>query len=198
MKRIRFRFLLMFAVALMVPAVAWATGQVVTGNVVLNANFTEQVTSGVLATQNLPVPITQTVSYTNGTGAQQVDTIYGSKQTLTASTPVTLDLTSLTDPAGVSITFARVREFIVQVTDTTAAHSVAVEQGASNGVVFLNSSAINVQPKGGMISLRDPQSTGGSSSVGWYVDSTHKTVKLDPGSNTVTGVNILIVGTSAQ
>jgi hypothetical protein len=171
-------------------------GQIVKGNVTMNLAFTESVTTGVLATNNIPVPVNQGLTYDNGTGALAVDTIYGKRLTLVASTPQTLDLTNLVDPAGVTVNFARVRELAIVVVSTTAGYSVAVSRGASNGWSFLPASTgpITVQPNGGAFSIRDPNSTGAS--TGYFTGGSSKTILLDPGSNTVI-INIIIVGGQA-
>ena len=192
--RVRVRFFIALLVAIAWPIATYA-GQVVVGNVTRNLSFTESVTTGVLATQNIPVPITQSVAYTNGTGIRAVDTIYGKQLTLAATT-TTLDLTSLTDPAGNTVNFARVREFSVQVVTPTVGYSVSIYKGASNGWSFLPASTgpIIVQPNGGMFGMSDATSTGGS--AGYLVSGSSKMVVLDPGSNTII-INIIIVGGSA-
>jgi hypothetical protein len=188
------RLLICLAVGLALPLAAWGAGQVVTGTVSFNANFVEQKTSGVLATQNISVPIVASVPYTNGTGANQVDTIFGTKYTLTASTPVTINLQSATDPAGNTVAFARVREFVVQVTDTTAAHTITVYRAASNGwsVLPASTNAVPVQANNGIFYLNDPKSTG--SGNGNVVTAGSCQFVIDPGSNTVTSVSVLAAG----
>lgn len=185
--------------ALIPPAMAWATGQNVSGVVNRNQSFTEVATVG-LNTNNVNASIVTSISYANGTGVGQVDTIYARSLTL-AGTTTTLDLTNLTDPVGNTISFARVREFIVTNADTTAAHTVKVSGAASNGVTFLpiNTAPLTLQAQGtgtvpGAIAISDPNGTGASN--GNYVDATHKNILLDPSANTVT-ISILIVGGSA-
>ncbi len=167
--------------------------QVITGTVNFNASFVEQVTTGITP-YAIPLAIAQNLSYTNGTASGQVDTIY-SKSFSLASTTLALDLTTVTDPGGNAVVFARVREFIVTVTSVTAGFNLKIYAGASNGVVFLPVVANFVTcPYGGTFRISDPTSTGAS--TGNYVDGTHKNVTFDSGSNTVTGY-ILIVGGSA-
>jgi hypothetical protein len=172
-------------------------GQNVTGQVTSTFALQESITTAVLATVNYPLPIANTVNYsTAGTGAEALDTVYAESLTLAASTPVTLNLhTGLTDPAGNPIAFARVREFVVMVTSVTAGYSVEVYSAASNGWAFLPPVAnpLTAQPDGGMVILRDPQSTG--SGVGLIVTSSSCEVVLNPGSNTVV-VSIIIAGCS--
>lgn len=171
-------------------------GQTISGNITFNAAFTEAVSTGVITPYQIPATIAANLSYGTGTGSNQVDTMYG-KQLSLAATPTTLDLTSLTDPAGISITFARVREFIVVNLSTTAGQDVKIEQGASNGWAMLpaNASANPLYARySGSARISDPVSTG--SGNGNVAGSTSKTVELDPGANTVS-VYVLILGGSA-
>lgn len=171
-------------------------GQTITGNVVTNFAFTEQVTVGVLAPQNLPVPIAQTTKYTTaGTATGECDTIFGKPLTFVASTPQTFDMQSMTDPVGNSIVFARVREFVVQNTSTTAGYNLTLYSTSSDGWPFIPPVANEITiPPGGMFVLRDPISSG--SGVGLVVTSTTYGFTLNPGSNAITA-NILIAGGSA-
>lgn len=175
---------------------------VVTGTVNLNAAFNEVISSGVITSQNIPANLLQTLSYTNGTGSGQVDLIYA-KQLSLAGSATTLDLTSVTDLSGTSISFARVRELWIQNLATTAAYTVTVGAAATNQFVgFLGTTTstciipTNVGATGNYAVVRfcDPYTTGAS--TGAYVDSTHKNLKLDPGANTIS-VNVLIIGCSA-
>lgn len=168
---------------------------VVKGSTQLAAVFNELISTGVITPQNIPASLPLTTQYANGTGAAEVDTIYAKQLSLVASTPQTLDLTSLTDLAGNSINFARVRELIVQVVDTTLGHDVILGDAASNAFsAFWGATGTETVYAGSYSHKSDPNSTG--SGHGAVVDSTHKSLKIDPGSNSVV-VNILIVGCSA-
>ena len=196
MRRFAPRLAVAFLVAFLLPAVAFATGQVVTGTVNMTANFTEASPSGALTSYSIPANVLAGYTYTNGTATGQVDTIYAKTLTLSGAT-TTLNLNSgLTDPAGNSVVFARVREFIITNTATTASYDVKVEAGASNGWAVLPPSTAPVYARygGGSIRISDPTSTGGGN--GNVVSSSSCNITLDPGANTVT-VNILIVGGSA-
>lgn len=193
MRRILRNLALALAVAAAIPpTMAWAAGQAITGNVSMNAAFTQAVTG--VTNYNIPVTIPVNLSYANGTASNQVDTLYARQLTL-AGAATTIDLTSLTDPAGNAISFARVREIIVQDLATTAGYDVKVEAGASNGVGWLPPSTSPVYARySGTLRVSDPVSTGAGN--GNVVDSTHKTVTFDPGANTVT-INVVIAGGSA-
>jgi hypothetical protein len=190
----RYRFALTALIGLLLfPALAFGVGQVVVGQVTFNAAFTEQATS--LAPFQIPATISSNLSYANGTASSQVDTIYAKTITLVATTQ-TIDLTSLTDPAGNSINFARVREFIVINQATTAGFDLKVEAGASNPVIFIPPVAnfLSCRNNGGTLRVSDPVSTG--SGNGNVVTSTTKTITFDSGANTITFL-VLIVGGSA-
>jgi len=177
---------------------------VVTGTAGLILNFYEMITSGVITPQNLQagigipasLPGFAALSFTNGTGAMQVDTVYGMPLTLSAST-LTLDLTSLTDLRQNAINFARVRVLGLVNTDTTAAHTVKVYADATNGWAVLPPVAnyLTLYANNGVIALFDPASSG--SGNGQVVTSGSKRITLDPGANTITTVYLVLIGGSA-
>lgn len=168
-------------------------GQVISGNINFQAQFSESVATLITA-YSIPLNMVASFSYANGTASNQIDTAYAESKSL-ASTTQTLDLTSLTDPAGISVNFARVREFIVFNTSVTAGFDLKVEAGGSNGMSTMLpvSTGPDFARYGGRMWLSDPLSTGASN--GFYVDGTHKTITFDSGSNTVTFL-LLILGTS--
>lgn len=191
------KILVVLSVAMLIPVTAAMAfyGQTVTGTVAFDAKFNESVTTGFPTAVSVTQEISQNDNYpTAGTASGQCDTLFAKQYTLSGTT-TTIDLTSLTDPAGNSITFARVREFIVQNTATTAGYDVKVEAGASNGWGPLPPSTNPLYCRyGSVVRVSDKLSTG--SGNGNVVTSTSKTVTFDPGSNTVT-INVLIVGGSA-
>jgi hypothetical protein len=189
----RYRLALALLIGLVLfPVMAYATGQVVTGQITFNAAFTEQATA--LTTYSIPATISSNLSYANGTLSNQVDTIYAKTITL-AGTTQTIDLTSLTDPAGNAINFARVREFIVVNSATSAGFDLKVEAGSSNPVIFIPPVANFLLCRySGTLRISDPVSTG--SGNGNVVTSSTKTITFDSGANTITFL-VLIVGGSA-
>jgi hypothetical protein len=152
-----------------------------------------QQTSSGLPT-NIPVAVQQNFNFNpaNGTAADQVDLKYTKTLTL-AATPTTLDLTALTDVFGNSINFARVRSITLKHKGTTDGQNVTVSGGAANpwtgiitGNLILFPSTAN---NNGVIVLWAPGTTGA------VVSGASKTLKLDPGANTIT-VDIEICGAS--
>ena len=188
------KFLVVLAVALAIPPIAWAAGQPVTGTVTFTATFVETDNNG-LNSNGLTQQINPGVlAYANGTASNQVDTLYAAKVTL-AGAPTTINLTTLTDPAGNTANFARVREFIVYNPASTAGYDVKVEAGATNGWSALPPSTSPLTCRYlGTVRISDPTSTGTGN--GNVVTSTSNTITLDPGANTVT-IYILIAGGSA-
>jgi hypothetical protein len=174
---------------------------VVTGNVRSSIAFS-LTGAGWLGGAQLSVapPTTPQSNYGNGTTAGNVDLIYAATLTLSA-TPTTLDLTSLTDPLNGAVAFARVREFYLRNNATTDGWTVVVGGGAANpwagasqflqasSTVTVGPSTSSTSPCTGKLAFAAPNTTG------YVVDGTHKTLKLDPGANTLT-VEILIVGSS--
>lgn len=180
-----------------------ATFTVSSGTVNCNASFNEVVTTSLVSPNTVAAVINRSVTYTNGTGPSQIDLIYAARLTFVASTPQTLDLTTLVDMGAITINFARVRELIIQSLATTAAFTMTIGAAASNtwtGFLGTATSALilptNVGATGNFAAhqLSDPYTVGAS--TGAFVDATHKTLKLDPGANAFS-INIIIAGCSA-
>ncbi len=173
--------------------------QSVSGQSLLNFNLTEL---GTLVFNsagpfNIQIPSQTGYTFTSATaGALHLDTVYAHSFSL-ASTTATINLFdgSLTSPSGLACVFARVRIFIVAVTDTTATHLINVQAGASSGVLWIPPAA-NTQwatPNGGALTLFDPNSI---TTAGYLVDTSHKNITFDSGALTV-GFNVLIAGNSS-
>lgn len=168
---------------------------VVTGTTQLVAGFNQTVTSGLITTQTLPASISLTTQYTNGTGAGAIDLIYARQIALAAGTPQTLDLTSLADLSGATVSFARVRELVIQVVTTTSSYLVTVGAAAANPWdPFWGTTGTDTVFAGSIRYFTDPTSIG--SGVGAVTSGTSKNLKLDPGSHNVT-LNLLIAGCTA-
>jgi hypothetical protein len=178
-----------------------ASAGVVSGVVTLTVAFSEYITSGVINPQTLSGALgalglaAGNLSFNNGTGSLQTDTLYAKPLTLSA-TPTTVDFTSVTDPGNASVTFARSRLFFVYNPAATAGYDCGVYHGASNGWAQLPASANPLYARygGGFILLVDPTSTGAGN--GDVITSTSKTVVFDPGANTLT-VYVIMAGGSA-
>ncbi len=172
--------------------------QTVSGNVQQNVSFNETGTLALNTAFQYPVSIPSlNFNYIAATaGALGVDTIYAHQYTLVATT-VTIDLFggSLLSPSGKACVFARVREFFVDVVDTTSTHLINVQAGASSGVLWLPLAANTLwaTPNGGSVHFSDPNSI---TTAGYLVDNTHKNITFDSGAFTVI-FNVLVVGNSS-
>jgi hypothetical protein len=187
----------MLAVAALVPSAAYAYYATVTANITFSASFSESISTGLISPLYVGQGVSQTDTYSSGTGSGQADTPYAAQLTLVASTPQTIDLTALKDPAGNAINFARVREFIVQNTATTAGYDCKVYAGTTNPVAWLPPSASAIYCRyGSVIRISDKVSTGAGN--GNIVGATAKSVTFDPGSNGPIVVNVWALGGSSQ
>ena len=162
-----------------------------TGSVTIQ--FSQIPATGALA--NVPLPMSEALRsvLTNGTAADKVDGLYFTTLTFVASTPQTLDLTTLTDVLTASITNVRVRFIAIKVKWTTDNVPLLVSPGVTNGWTgFLaTGSVMSVFPSSsnndGFFVLQAPQTTG------IVVDSTHKTMTLNP--QTAAGTVDVIIAT---
>lgn len=153
--------------------------------------------TGILANQTLTFTETlQTIFQTSGLLADQCDLLYAATLTLVASTPQTIDLTALADLFGGVVNFARVRFLAMRNNSVTDGANVLIGDSVTNEWdAFLSAAAtLKVPPcsalNHGYFILTAPNTTG------FVVDSTHKTLKIDPGSNAMT-LDIIIAGCHA-
>lgn len=107
-----------------------------------------------------------------------------------SATPTTLDLTSLTGLRGATETFATVRLLLIRNTSTMTGYGITVGNGSSPFTPGFSSGTTTWAVPARSRWLAEY----GDTAAGWTVDSSHKTVKLDPGSNVVT-CTVFIVGT---
>lgn len=174
--------------------------QVVSGTINFVADFAEAFSTGLITAFSLPARITRSLTYTNATtGALTVDQIHAKVYTLAAAV-THIDLTSLLDLNGNTLSLARVREFICYDADTVSTHTVNVYRTSVAGssasawtTLPLATSPVTVQANGGVFWMSDPNSL---TSTGMVVGASNKYITLDPGAFTV-NLSVLIVGGSA-
>lgn len=175
-----------------------ATATNVQGTAQATLGFVETITSGVINTVTIPATINQTVTYTNGTGAGQVDLAVAKQYTLNAAATI-IDLNSIADLSGSSVTFARVREFVVQ---NIGSADVKVYAYSLSGVAWLPGSASTLYARaastssassGGMLRISDPLSVG---ATGNLVVSSAAKIAFDPGASS-SSVYVQAIGGSA-
>ena len=113
--------------------------QNVTGSITLNASFSESITAGVITSQNLPASVSQNLSYQNSQGSGNpltVDAIYA-KALAFGTTNINLNLGSTTDLAGNSVCFQRIRELVVQNSNSFPVWINGLASNSSSGVTWL-------------------------------------------------------------
>ena len=174
-----------------------SVAQVVLGQLNLSANF-QQTPTGQLNGSPYSQIITDNLQYVNGTGVNYgVDQLYAETNSGLVSTTKTyhFETATLKDPFGNTLAMARIRELIIQNTETTLTHILKVYAPASNAITWLPPVAnFLTVPPGGVLRISDPLSFGGG--VGNVVGATSDGLMLDSGSFTV-GYKILVLGCSA-
>lgn len=130
----------------------------------------------------------------SGSGLEQFNKVHAHTYSFAASTPQTPDLQSLLDVAGASISFTVVRLFAYRI-QSNASTFVITAGGAGtnewNGILTSGSkmtwypSSANLD---GYAILQAPSATGVP------VSSSSRLFKLDPGTNAVGNVDIIIAG----
>jgi hypothetical protein len=159
----------------------------------------QQAGTGILAgisTQKLET--FKSVMQTAGVLADQCDTLHMKTYSFVASTPQTIDLSTLTDIYGNAISFSggRVRVLAIKINSTTDGVNLILGDSVTNEWdAFLSAAGtLTVFPgtanNDGFFILAAPNTTG------MAVSSSHKTLKLDPGSNTFTA-DVIIAGCSS-
>ncbi len=137
--------------------------------------------SGVLLNTQWPLALSLRARYGSGVTADKVDGLYYARLAFVASTPQTLDLSSLTDPFGNAIVAARCRFFAVKWSSTTDNVPMLIGDAAATawqGLVVSATAVIPLYPSSagndGWLIFAAPQTTG------MVVDGSHKSLKFDP------------------
>jgi hypothetical protein len=166
----------------------------VKSNGTINLGFNQDLAYGIGQIQNLSVPmVLRTVFNVSGALADQCNKLHLKQYTLVASTPQNIDLQSLVDPSGATVSLGAVRVLALRNNATTDGWVLLVGAAGSNewdGVVS-NAGTLTVYPSSaandGFTVFQIPNTTGA------VVDGTHHLLKLDPGSHSFT-VDVLIAG----
>lgn len=184
----------------------------INGQIQAGCNLTNQIGSGTAgqtnAIQNLgALPIN--IGPAQAAGLVLTDAwsiVYSS-----LSSPQTIDLTNLTGEGGRTVNFTTPGIRFIQLwnCDPTAGHNVKIGPGASNGFAApWDDGTATTTVNGGMpgaslstaVGVSIAQPIGNSwqftnlTVAGWTVDSTHKTLTIDPGASTLTNVVLVIAG----
>lgn len=129
-----------------------------------------------------------------GAAVGQVSAVYAIEGTVSSGSPVTIDVTSLTDPAGNAIpSLARVLGFCIENLSVTAGQIITLAGGASNP---LFSDQMTLQPN------TDSFPVGGTGAIwnpapGYAVDSTHKTIMVSVAAGSNVRYNLALFGNAA-
>ena len=129
----------------------------------------------------------------SGAGADQLALVHSRTYTFAASTPITLDLTALADVLGAAISFSAVRLLAWRVQSATAGYALTVGGAGSNewdGFLTSGSKVVWQPSSAGNDGFGIVQAPG----AGMPVTSTSRLLKLDPGSNAVGAVDLIIAG----
>lgn len=167
---------------------------VVTLSSQLSFNFSEQVPTGYIAGQPIPVVDAIRLAFrTSGVLADQVDGVYAARLTFVASTPQTLDLqgVAFVDVLGNAITVARARFLYYRWTNVVDNLPMKVGNNVTNEFNgYITATGIHkVFPSttlnDGAFLMTAPQTTG------IPITSSSKVIKFDPG--TAAGVLIVVI-----
>lgn len=163
----------------------------VTGSTSIQVNLTDAISSGAghLTAYSVPCrPVDSTINYTTGgTGPDQAQRHYSSFFALVASTPVATDLTTVVTSDG-TVGFVHVRGLIIYNDDPT---NVVTFGGGTNPFVPMlggTTPTVTIYP-GSCLALQKPLGTNG-----WATGSGSKVVSIDPGSNAISNVRIVVIG----
>lgn len=161
----------------------------VTADIKLTATAVETLTVG-LGSAPVPSAIAQALSFTNGTGANNVNKVFSKSATAAASTPDTYTLSALTDDLGRTVAFSKVRVLIVINLETTDGHDLTVGNAATNpwvGPFGAGTNTVSIGA-GGFLVLVAPLATAYAVTSG-----ASDQLMLNPGANSV-AYKILILG----
>jgi hypothetical protein len=125
--------------------------QNVSGSVTIQASFSEAITAGVITPQSLPASISQNLSYqySSATGNPlTTDAIVAKTLAFSAAGYATINLWPAVDLAGNSTSFQRVREIIIQNSNSFGCFINAGSSNASTSGVMWLASAANLQLPG--------------------------------------------------
>ena len=135
---------------------------------------------------------TPSIAFTIGTGSNGVQKAAGGVLSLSANTPVTIDLTNTTATTGIvgDATFTAVKLIVIENSGTANTNKpLTIGNAATNQFQGRIAANTTVTQQIGAYPYVDHN----PESAGYTVNSSVKSFKLDPGANALT-VNITIVG----
>jgi hypothetical protein len=158
----------------------------------VSGNFVNDLDLGTDPTYNFKAG--NTISLTNGVGANQADKVFADQRTLAASNSEDLDVVAggLTDAFGTTFTLAELK--VLMVCASSANTNNVVLGGDANSVPFLSTAATTVAIKpGGCFQLADPSAGGIAVTTG-----TGDIIQVaNSGAGTSVTYDIVIVGSGS-
>ena len=147
----------------------------VSGHVRHEVSITTTTTTGTAGTAKDEVSLGRSVTaITDGAGNNQWSKVASGTLSLLASTPQELDLSAVVTAHG-TVNFSTVKYFWIRSDSTTAADTVTIDAGATNGwTAPWGASGAPIIFGGGLVIFHRPLSTG------YVVDGTNKTVEFTP------------------
>lgn len=138
---------------------------------------------------NIGVNLQTALTLSAGSGAAQANSIYASPSTLTVSTgtPTVVDLASVTDPDGTSITWSDILAIAIVNLSTTAGQDITVG-GGTNPVVSLFTGNLIIK-SGGFAIIACAQATGYA-----FNSSTAHTLEFQVSAGTSVPFGIIVIG----
>jgi hypothetical protein len=148
------------------------------------AGLTAQVSTGTaLSSATATVNHTPAKALVAGTSATQISKIHSARYLVTTGTPLSIDLTSVTDPVGASLNFGFVSRILISNASTTAGQNATV-LGGTNGLVA--ASPFTLGPGGHLkVDLGDQEIT---------VDGTHKIITVTLAAGTNVPIDVTVMG----
>jgi hypothetical protein len=138
---------------------------------------------------------TETNTYANGTGANQVQVQWHDQRTLLTTAGETLDLTALAGGAFGTANFGKVKELIIKLVTATSGYRLQVGDAAGTAnkwtAPFADPADIITPGAGGILHLSSPVD-------GWTVDGTHKLLLIYNPSGGSVVFDIYIAGTGTM
>jgi hypothetical protein len=136
----------------------------VTGSITTRLNATHTKTVG-QSTGSVPVDQNKTLTFTDGTGANQVNVLWQDTRVLADAANETLDLAGvLLDGFGTTVALARVKGIMIENLSTDA--SLIVGAAASPWIGMLNAAGTITIPPGGVFIWGGPNAAGAPVTAG--------------------------------
>lgn len=162
----------------------------VTGAMAPQVSFQVTQSSGFISGQLIPITFSGNglkANYGSGSAADKIAKISAFTLTFVASTPQTIDLTSLPDVFGnaAAVSFGNVHTVAIRMNSTTDGAEITLTPNASNGwdkmgLGLILPAASTTNPAGAFFVISAPNTTG------FVVDSTHKSLDLTPSAHAFT------------